>query len=132
MNISIIEHCKKGISLTLVVLVIFSSLGSVTFAATTPSFDAVISVPNSLPGLDFETVVHADVTENVSEVKATRTIEIQSLPANNSTLSIGTCDITFKNIPGSTDDELDCSDTVATIDRNTGAGNNLRNASSIA
>jgi len=54
------------------------------------------------------------------------------LPASNSTIKIGTCTITFHTVSGSTSDELNCSDDVAAIDRNTGSGNNNRDASAIA
>lgn len=132
MNNSTLEKFKKVTSVTLVFAIIFGWMTPAAFAAFAATFSATETTANVPGGSTSETAIHADVTANVVEVKATRTLDIQSLPANNSTLSVGTCVITFKNIAGSTADELNCNDDDATIDRNTGAGNNLRDASSIA
>lgn len=119
MNISFLETFKKVTSVTLIFGLVFSTLTPAAFAAVGATFVATETVANEAFGATTETVTHTDITANVIEVKATRTIDVQSLPANNSTIKIGTCTITFQSISGSTSDELDCSDDAATIDRNT-------------
>jgi len=71
-------------------------------------------------------------TNAISEVKATRTITVDSLPDEGVTLTIGTCIITFTDIPGLTDDEIDCGDDVAEIDRTKTGGDVDRSAAEIA
>ena len=132
MNISFSETFKKVTSVTLAFAIVFTTLTPAAFAAFAATFTSTETTANVSTGSNLETAVHANVTANVVEVKATRTIDVQSLPANNSTVSIGTCVITFPTVAGSTSDELDCSDNDASIDRNTGAGNNARTAASIA
>lgn len=132
MNISLSETFKKVTSVTLIFVLVFSTFTPAAFAAVGATFVATETVANEAVGATAETVIHTDITANVNEVKATRTIDVQSLPANNSTIKVGICTITFQSIAGSTSDELDCSDDAATIDRNTGPGNNNRTASSIA
>ncbi len=132
MNISFSETFKKVTSVALIFGLVFSTLTPAAFAAVVPTFVATETIASEAVGATAETVTHTDITANVSEVKATRTIDVQSLPANSSTIKVGTCTITFQNISGSTSDELDCSDESATIDRNTGVGNNPRTASTTA
>jgi hypothetical protein len=112
--------------------IVFGYMTPAAFAAFPSTFTSTVFVANVPTGSNSETLTHTDVSPNVVEVKATRTIEVQSLPANNSTVKVGTCTITFRNIGWSTSDELDCSDDDATIDRNTGPTNNARPVTSIA
>lgn len=44
----------------------------------------------------------------VSEVKATRTLSVDAVPADTETIVIGTCTVTFSSILGATSDENDC------------------------
>lgn len=67
----------------------------------------------------------------VVEVKASKTLQVNSLPANGATVTIGSCVITFVTVSWETLDDLDCSDNIAAIDRNTGTGNNSRLATTI-
>lgn len=69
----------------------------------------------------------------VTEVKATRTITVASLPADGVTLTIGTCVVTFSDA-GDDTDEIDCDNNVAGISRKTATGgaDTSRSASQIA
>ncbi len=125
------EKLRKFTAVTLITTLVFSFTAP-AFAAVLPTFIATETIANVPVGSNTQTATLADPVANVAEVKATRTVDVQSLPANNSTVSLGTCTITFHTISGLTSDDLDCSDNVAAIDRNTGAGNNARTASTIA
>lgn len=87
---------------------------NIVFSAP-PIFDAVVTIPN------------------VAEVKASQSLTVVSLPANATTsITIGTCVVSFLSTPGSTIDELNCADGVATLDRDTDGTNDLRTADAIA
>lgn len=66
------------------------------------------------------------------ETKASRTLTAGALPDNNETITIGSCVVTFASSSGATNDELNCTDNIATIDRDTGVGDTPRNATEIA
>lgn len=71
--------------------------------AITGVFDALETVANVSP---------------VTEVKATRTLTVSTLPGDAESMDIGLCTITFSAILGATTDTVDCSGGTATIDTN--------------
>lgn len=104
---------------------------AISFAAN-PSISTSETVANVVAGTDDQTASTAATQANVEEVKASRTLTVGALPGNNETITIGTCVITYASSTGATNDELNCTDNAAAIDRDTGAGNTPRTASDIA
>ena len=104
---------------------------SISFAAT-PSISTSETVVNVTAGTDDQTGATTATQANVEEVKASRTLTVGALPGNNETMTIGTCVVTYASSTGATNDELNCTDNVAAIDRDTGAGNTARSATDIA
>lgn len=84
--------------------------------AITGVFDALQTVAN---------------VSTVSEVKATRTLSIGAVPSDTETVVIGLCTVTFSAIAGTTTDELDCNDNVASVDLDTDGGDTPRTAEDI-
>ncbi len=118
----------KIFSVLLLSLLIFPA----TSFAATPSISTSETVANVAAGTDDQTDVTTATTANVSEVKASRTLTVGALPGNNETITIGTCVVTYASSTGATNDELNCTDNAAAIDRDTGAGNTARSATDIA
>lgn len=115
---------------TLLLLSLFI-IPSTTYAAN-PSIATSETVANVVAGTDDQTAATAATQANVEEVKASRTLTVGALPGNNETITIGTCVVTYASSTGATNDELDCTDDAAAIDRDTGAGNTPRTASDVA
>lgn len=94
------------------------------------------TVANVTTGADTnQALADATPTANVAgvtEVKASRTLTVNAAPATTETITIGTCVVTFLTTASATLDELDCTDSAATIDTNTGVGDVVRTASDIA
>lgn len=130
MNISLFERFRKITSVALITAMVFSFV-SPAFAAVSPTFNTT-TVSNLPVGADAQTFELANLVANVPEVKASRTLTVSARPGNNETITIGQCVITFQAVADSTADELNCNDNAALIDRNTGTGNNDRNASTTA
>lgn len=103
-----------------------------TSFAAAPSISTSETVANVVAGTDDQTDVTTATTANVAEVKASRTLTVGALPGNNETITIGTCVVTYASSTGATNDELNCTDNAAAIDRDTGAGNTARSATDIA
>lgn len=118
---------------TFLTFLIFSFLvfPAISFAAD-PSIASNETVANAAAGTDDQTNVTATTTANVVEVKASSTLTIGALPGNTETITIGTCVVTFASSTGLTYDELNCTDNVAAVDRDTGTGNTARIATDIA
>lgn len=122
--------CRKITSLGLIGCMIFGFIAP-AFAAVAPTFDAQESVAN-YDTQDTQTAVTTVTQASVAEVKASQTLTVVSLPANNTSITIGQCVVTFKSNPSTTSiDELDCFDDVATIDIETSPGNNARTPATI-
>ncbi|MES2202807.1 MAG: Ig-like domain-containing protein [Patescibacteria group bacterium] len=68
----------------------------------------------------------------VLEVKASKTLTVNALPDTSKSIVIGSCTVTFTSVNGSTVDESNCNDGVASIDRTVGGGDNSRNANQVA
>ena len=100
--------------------------------AAEPSIATSETVANVVAGTDNQAATTSATQANVAEVKATRTLTVGALPGNTETITIGTCVVTFASSTGATNDELNCTDNAAAIDRDTGAGNTPRTASDIA
>lgn len=120
MNISILEKFKKMTSVIVISTLVFSFV-SPTFAAVIPTFVATETVTNVPMGSPLETATHSDVTLNVVEVKASRTLTVSSRPGNGETIKMGQCVITFSNV-NSGGVDTNCSDNSATIQRATAGG----------
>lgn len=112
----------------LIVLGLFMVPGT-SYAASISTSETTANVA---AGTNDQTAATTATQANVSEVKATRTLTVGVLPGNNETITIGTCVVTFASSTGATNDELNCTDNAAAIDRDTGAGNTARTASDIA
>lgn len=104
----------------------------VTSYAADPSIATSETVANVAVGTDDQTASTAATQANVEEVKASRTLTVGALPGNNETITVGTCVITYASSTGATNDEINCTDNAAAIDRDTGAGNTPRTATDIA
>lgn len=117
----------KIFSVLLLGLLIFPT----TSFAATPSISTSETVANVTAGTDDQTGATTATQANVEEVKATRTLTVGALPGNNETITIGTCVVTYASSTGATNDELNCNDNAAAIDRDTGAENTPRTASDI-
>ena len=97
-----------------VVLSVFLMLGLVAplqVAAATPTLTAAESVANVTAGTTDQTDVTTATTANVVEVKATRTLSVNALPALTETITIGLCVVSFT--PSTQD--TDCSNNTASI-----------------
>ncbi len=70
--------------------------------------------------------------EPVTEVKATRTLTVSTLPGADESMDIGLCTVTFSAIAGDTIDTIDCSGGTATIDIDEGALDTPRTTGQIA
>lgn len=111
-------------------------LGLLMFPATsfaaTPSISTSETVANVTAGTNDQTNVTTVTTANVSEVKASRTLTVGALPGQSETITIGTCVVTYASTTLSVnDDELNCNDNAAVIDR-ANISNVARSATDIA
>ncbi len=111
--------------------VLLAGAPSAAYAATLTATETVASAP---AGTDAQTNIAAASTTNVSQVKATRTLTVVSVPANAVTLTIGLCVVTFNT--GATQD-VNCSDNVAAINTTTDAststvGSRLRSLTGVS
>ena len=70
--------------------------------------------------------------EPVTEVKATRTLTVSTLPGADESMDIGLCTVTFSAILGATTDTADCSGGTATIDIDEDVGDTPRTTGQIA
>ncbi len=86
-------------------------LPATSFAAN-PSIGTSETVTNVVAGTNDQTDVTTATQANVVEVKATRTITVNSVPAVPITLTIGTCVITITNNPAS---DVNCTDNTAAV-----------------
>lgn len=113
-------------------LLVLSLFIPATSYAATPTFTAAETTANVTAGTNDQSASTAATQANVVEVKASRTLTVGALPGNTETITIGTCVVTYASSTGATNDELNCTDNAAAIDRDTGAGNTARTASDIA
>lgn len=81
-------------------------------SAATPSISSSQTTANVSTGTNDQSASTAATQANVSEVKATRTITVNSVPAVPITLTIGTCAITITNSPTP---DVNCTDNTAAI-----------------
>lgn len=88
MNISFSETFKKVTSVALIFGLVFSTLTPAAFAAVGPTFVFTETVANVPVGTNSQTATLADPVANVAEVKASRTLTVDSRPANNETIRI--------------------------------------------
>ena len=107
--------------LSVLALVILFLFPFAAFAAA-PSISTSNTTDN-LSATDDQDASTAITTNNVVEVKASRRLNVNALPGDNETITIGTCVITYASSSGSTNHELDCADNAAVIDLDIGAGN---------
>jgi hypothetical protein len=80
--------------------------------ASSPTFTASQSVASAVAGTNDQTAVTAVTQANGTQVKATRTLTVNSLPAGGTTSVIGSCTVTYATAAG---DSLSCSGNAATI-----------------
>jgi len=100
--------------------------------AVTSTFTTSETTTNLALGSDDQTAATTTSVANVSEVKASTTLAIGSLPGNATTITVGACVVTFTATAGSTADSTNCTGGTATIDRDVGAGDTPRTATEIA
>lgn len=94
-------------------LAILLALSLFMFPATSfaadPSISTSETVVNVAVGTDDQTAATVVTTENVEEVKATRTLTVGSLPVDAETITIGTCTVTFATTTaGSPAEDANC------------------------
>lgn len=126
MDIKNIKVGKVAQAATALLVVASFFAPSVTQAAS-----ASITELETTANVSASTIPAVTTAGGVTEVKATRTLTVNALPANAETIVIGTCTVTFTTTAGSTSDDTNCTGG-ATIDTNTGAGNVNRTAGDIA
>ncbi len=126
-----LSYSRTHVSFVAGLLVLSFFIPAITYAAT-PTFTAAETTANVTAGTNDQSASTAATQANVVEVKASRTLTVGALPGNTETITIGTCVVTYASSTGATNDELNCTDNAAAIDRDTGAGNTARTASDIA
>lgn len=80
--------------------------------AATPTFTATESVANGSAGTNNQTAVTAPTQANVAQVKAARTLTVNSLPVASTTSAIGSCTVTYSTTVA---DSLSCAGNAAII-----------------
>jgi hypothetical protein len=109
---------------------IFSFAATAAHAAET-TFSTSQTVANTVAGTNDQAATTSTTTANVAEVKASRTLTVNAVPADTETITVGSCVITFNAVAGATTDETSCADNAASVDIDTGAGDVARTATSI-
>ena len=129
-----VQFLRKVTSITLVLAMqlsllspwtnAFAQLGGSDFTATQTTANV-----SADPTQSATTVTTQSNVAGVSEVKASRTLTVGSIPADNETITIGSCVVTFKNIAS---EELNCADNVATVKRASANGNTVQTRPQVA
>ncbi len=69
-------------------------------------FVAIVYISNPVKIFANDTITSNEITSNVSEIKASSTITVNTIPVGGDTIQIGNCDITFASSTSASD--LDC------------------------
>ena len=106
----------------------FVPVGSFTAVQTVANVATATVLATTLTGgtdIVSATVPATTLTGGVDEVKAERTISVDALPADNESMTIGSCVVTFVDLAGTGNnsaapaDDTDCSNNTATINNYT-------------